>query len=165
MLQRILIASALVSSVAASTWADDQTQKIETMERVGREAAIKKTADDKNLKWGPAPEFMPQGTQLAVLHGDPTKNDADVFLKIPAKAAVPNHFHTSSERMMLVSGELQVSIEGQQPITLKPGSYAYMPAKRPHEGLCVSDADCVLFIAFKEPVDAVPVPKAPGIGR
>jgi uncharacterized RmlC-like cupin family protein len=59
--------------------------------------------------------------------------------------------------MVLVAGELHVTYLGQDAAILKPGTYAYGPAKRPHSGLCASAVPCVLFIAFESPVDAVPV--------
>lgn len=121
------------------------------------EPALTQTADDPQLKWGPCPPFLPKGCAIAVLHGDPAKDNVDVFFKVPAKSAIPLHWHTSAERMILVAGELQVTYEGQQTATLKPGTYAYGPAKRPHQGFCASAVPCVLFIAFESPVDAVPV--------
>jgi hypothetical protein len=39
---------------------------------------------------------MPAGCGLAVLHGDPAKTNADVFLRIPANATIPEHWHTSA---------------------------------------------------------------------
>ena len=100
---------------------------------------------------------MPKGCSLTVLHGDPAKPNADAFVKLPAGSKVANHWHTSAERMVLVSGELVMSYEGQKPITLKTGSYAYGPPKRPHSVHCTSKSPCVLFIAFELPVDSVPV--------
>jgi hypothetical protein len=50
-----------------------------------------------------------------------------------------------------------VTDEGQQTTTLKPGMYAYGPAKRPHKAVCANGDPCVLFIAFEAPVDAMPV--------
>ncbi len=124
------------------------------------EVPVVKTAEGKDLKWGPAPAFMPKGTELAVLHGDPAKPNADVLLRIPAKGVVPAHTHTSAERMILVSGELHVNYVGQPKAILKAGNYAYGPAKLSHDAVCVSDVPCVLFIAFELPVDAIPVAKA-----
>jgi quercetin dioxygenase-like cupin family protein len=57
--------------------------------------------------------------------------------------------------MVLVTGEMHVRYDGQEPTTLKPGSYAFGPAKLPHEAHCAEGAPCTLFIAFEEPVDAV----------
>jgi quercetin dioxygenase-like cupin family protein len=118
--------------------------------------AVARAFDDKALAWGPCPEFMPKGCGIAVLHGDPAKPNADVFFRVPGKAVIPSHWHTSPERMVLVSGEMTVAYEGQPMATLRPGNYAYGPAKAPHAATCTSATPCVLFIAFEGPVDAVP---------
>ena len=115
------------------------------------------TASDPQLKWGPCPPFLPKGCGIAVLHGDPAKENVDVFFKVPAKSTIPLHLHTSPERMVLVAGELHVTYDGQKKAVLKPGTYAYGPAKLPHTGFCASSVPCVLFIAFESPLDAVPV--------
>jgi len=121
------------------------------------EPALAYAFNDAQLKWGPCPAFIPQGCEIAVLHGDPAKPNADVFFKVPANFTIPHHWHSSAERMVLVSGELQVTYDGQKPATLKPGMYAYGPAKLPHKAACGKGDPCVLFIAFEGPVDAVPV--------
>ena len=120
------------------------------------EPALARSSSDPSLQWGPCPPFLPAGCGLAVLHGDPGKPNADVFLKLPAKAVVPEHWHTSAERMVLVAGELHITYAGQPTAVLRPGSYAYGPAKLSHKGTCVSSTPCVLFIAFELPVDGVP---------
>jgi quercetin dioxygenase-like cupin family protein len=99
---------------------------------------------------------MPAGCALSVLHGDPTKPNADVFFRVPGGATVPVHRHTSAERMVLLAGELEVSFAGEGPTVLKPGTYAYGPARLPHGGVCVSSSACILFIAYEGPVDALP---------
>lgn len=122
-----------------------------------QETSLSWTAEDARLQWGPCPAFLPAGCQIAVLHGNPGQPNADVLFKLPAKSKLPLHWHSSAERMVLVAGELQVTYEGQKTAVLKPGTYAYGPAKRSHSGACVSAVPCVLFIAFESPVDAVPV--------
>lgn len=119
------------------------------------EPALVWTADDARLIWGPCPPFMPTGCGIAVLHGDPTQYNVDVFLRVPAHSHLPMHWHTSAERMVLVAGELHVTYEGQSTSVLKPGTYAFGPAKKQHDGRCVSSVPCVLFIAFESPLDAV----------
>ena len=125
------------------------------------EQAVTRTAQDAQLTWGPCPPFLPKGCGIAVLHGDPAKDNVDVFLKVPAKSTLPLHWHTSAERMVLVAGELQVTYDGQKAVVLRPGTYAYGPAKRPHKGFCASAVPCVLFIAFESPLDAVLVEGPP----
>ena len=122
-----------------------------------KEQAVGWSAGDPKLAWGPCPAFLPKGCGIAVLHGDPAKANVDIFLKVPGKSTLPLHTHTSAERMILVSGEMHVTYEGQKKMILKAGGYAYGPAKLPHEAYCASKAPCVLFIAFEAPLDAVPI--------
>jgi len=121
-----------------------------------KEVALARTFNDAQLTWGPCPPFIPKGCEIAVLRGDPAKANADVFFKVPANFTIPHHWHTSAERMVLVSGELQVTYEGQEAVTLKPGMYAYGPPKVPHKAFCARGEPCVLFIAFESAIDAFP---------
>jgi len=118
------------------------------------EKAFTRTAKSDSLEWGPCPAFMPAGCAIAVLNGNPAEPHADIFFRLPAGQNVPSHWHESPERMVLVSGEMQVDYEGQEPVLLTRSSYAYGPSRLPHDATCVSDEDCVLFIAFVDPIDA-----------
>jgi len=120
------------------------------------EMSVVKTENDAELKWGPCPSFMPKGCNISVLHGDPSKENLDVFFKVPANYDIPNHWHTSAERMVLISGELQVTYEGEATRIMKVGSYAFGPPKKAHTAKCGDEGPCVLFIAFEEPLDAFP---------
>lgn len=111
-------------------------------------------ADDPELEWGPCPEFLPEGCRIAVLQGDPAEPNADIFFKLPANTKAPEHWHSSAERMILVSGELEVDYRGQDPVVMTEGTYAYGPAELRHTATCRDAGDCILFIAFEQPVDA-----------
>ncbi|UVW27247.1 cupin domain-containing protein [Massilia sp. H6] len=126
---------------------------------LAQEQASVVRVNDAGIEWGACPAPLPQGCALAVLHGDPAKPNADVFLRIPGRSRIPLHTHTSPERMVLVEGKLSVTYEGQKMAVLLPGSYAYGPAGKPHSAACMSDKPCVLFIAFESPVDIKAVPK------
>lgn len=110
---------------------------------------------DPALAWNPCPDFLPKGCGIAVLGGDPAGRDADVFFRVPGKSSIPLHWHSSTERMVLVAGRLRVTYEGQPAMLLLPGQYARGPARAPHSAVCESDEPCVLFIAFDGPIDAV----------
>ena len=122
------------------------------------EAPVSWSHEDPDLQWGPCPEFMPEGCAIAVLHGDPSKKNADIFFRVPAGAVVPRHTHTSAERMVLVSGALRVTYDGHDPVDMKPGIYAYGPPEMPHKAVCTGAEACVLAIAFEQPIDAFPHP-------
>jgi quercetin dioxygenase-like cupin family protein len=114
------------------------------------------TFEDPQLQWGPCPPFLPEGCEIAVLHGDPAQPNVDVFFKVPGGSTIPSHTHTSAERMVLVSGALDVTYDGEPTRKLRPGMYAYGPAQKPHSAACAKGAPCVLFIAFESPLDATP---------
>ena len=78
-------------------------------EEPASEPALTLTSVDAQLKWGPCPAFIPQGCEIAVLHGDPAQANADVFFKVPGDFTIARHWHTSPERMVLISGELRVT--------------------------------------------------------
>lgn len=114
-------------------------------------------ADSPALKWGPCPPPFARGCEIAVLHGDPARPNADMLLRVPGGYRLPPHKHSSAERMMLVGGQLRVRYAGGPARVLTPGTYAYGPAALPHEGRCLGPQRCVLFIAFEGPVDAIAV--------
>ena len=118
------------------------------------ENSVLRSIDDPALQWGPCPPFMPEGCNIAVLHGDPSQEKADVLFKVNGDSFIPNHWHSSAERMVLLSGEMEVTYKGEETVTLKLGNYAFGPAKKPHVAKCVSKDPCVLYIGFNEPVDA-----------
>lgn len=140
----LIVAAGLVAGAAAA------------MAQPPQDSAVAWTSADAGLQWGPCPSFLPSGCQIAVLHGEPGQPNADVFFKVPGGVELPGHWHHSAERMVLVSGELQVSYEGQKAMVMRAGSYAYGPPQRPHSGKCISKVPCVLFIAFEQPIDASP---------
>lgn len=119
-------------------------------------APLVKSASDDGLQWGPCPEGMPEGCGIAVLQGDPANPNSDIFLRVPGGASIPPHAHTSPERMVLVSGELDVRYQGASSVVLRAGHYAYGPAKLPHQATCRSGEQCILFIAFEGPLDVLP---------
>jgi quercetin dioxygenase-like cupin family protein len=124
---------------------------------LANDAAFTRSADAEDIEWGACPDFMPADCALAVLQGDPAQRNADVLFKLEGNTTAPNHRHTSAERMVLISGELEVDYEGQDVVTLRPGDYAYGPPELAHSATCRSAEPCVLFIAFEEPVDAIAV--------
>ena len=126
-----------------------------TLSALASERATKWTIDDPALEWGPCPEFMPDGCGLAVLQGNPVEANADVLFRLPGNTTAKRHWHSSAERTVLLSGEMHVDVDGQDPVVMTPGSYAYLPGKLPHAASCRSAEPCVLFIAFVDPVDAI----------
>jgi len=120
-----------------------------------RADAFTRTAEDRTLDWAPCPDFMPQGCEIAVLHADQDGSNADIFFRVPGGSHIARHWHTSPERIVVVSGEMEVTYDGQEPVVLTPRTYAHGPARKPHHATCLSTRPCTLFIAFVDPIDAV----------
>lgn len=124
---------------------------------VTEQKALTWNIDDSKLEWAQCPDFMPEDCSIAVLQGDPGAPDADIFFRLQGNTSVPEHWHHSAERMVLITGEMEVEYESQDPAVLKPGTYAYGPPQHAHKASCISEKPCVLFIAFEEPVDTYSV--------
>jgi quercetin dioxygenase-like cupin family protein len=82
-------------------------------------------------KWGPAPPMLPPGAQIALVSGDPGKNEPyTVRLKFPAHYAIPAHSHPTDENVAVVSGALTIGmgdkLDKHAPgnKTVAPGGYA-----------------------------------------
>ena len=83
------------------------------------------------VQWGAAPDVLPQGAQLAVLEGDPTKQGAYTMrLKMPDGYKIPPHHHLRREHVTVVSGTLKVGMGDQfddgKMNEFAPGSFAYL---------------------------------------
>jgi quercetin dioxygenase-like cupin family protein len=95
-------------------------------------------------KYEPFPN-VPECVKGSVVHGDPATGPAIILIRGTAGCRIPRHWHTSNENVMLVSGSARIGMKGQPAETLRPGSYAFVPAKHQHEFACPTA--CSFFIA------------------
>jgi quercetin dioxygenase-like cupin family protein len=109
-------------------------------------------SDPKDTSWGPAPPMFPQGAQIAILAGDPTKSTAyTVRLKFPANYAIPAHSHPTDENVVVVSGAVtwgmgdKLNKAGASNKTLPVGGFAQMPANVNHFAYTTQESTIVLF--------------------
>lgn len=154
MRKTLTFAAAALAAVLLQACAREPAQT-EAEPAAAPEAPVTRLADDPTLEWGACPEIFPAGCEVAVLHGDPAQPNADVFLRVPGGYAFPAHSHTSAERMVLVTGQLNVHYQGASETLVTPGEYAYGPAALPHVADCLGPEPCTLFIAFEGPIDAM----------
>src|SRR3981081_933752 len=84
------------------------------------------------VKFGPAPPFLPKGAQLAVLEGDPMASSGDftIRLKMPAGYKVAPHTHPNRENVTVLSGTLKVGMGDQfdasKMMSFGTGSFTYL---------------------------------------
>ncbi|MCW8108419.1 cupin domain-containing protein [Alteromonas ponticola] len=113
--------------------------------------------ENKALEWMPCPDFIPEGCEISILRGKPTAPNLDIYFKVPGDFKIPRHLHTSQERMVLVAGTLEVKYDNHEKLTVNAGEYVYGPAKLPHSAYCHKGEQCVLYIGFVAPLDAMPI--------
>jgi len=90
------------------------------------------------VKWGPAPPFIPAGAQLAVLEGDPmaATGDFTIRLKMPDGYKIAPHTHPHRENVTVLSGTLKVGMGDQfdasKMMSFGAGSFAYLDPTMHH---------------------------------
>ena len=90
------------------------------------------------VKWGPAPPFIPAGAQLAVLEGNPmaTSGDYTIRLKMPDGYKIAPHSHPLRENVTVLSGTLKVGMgdkwDDSKTMDFPAGSFAYLDPSMHH---------------------------------
>ena len=89
------------------------------------------------LKWGPAPDALPKGAQIAVLSGDPSKDGPYVVrLRLPGGYKVPAHSHPTTEMVTVLNGKFNLGmgdkLDQKKGMLLTNGGFAEAPAKMNH---------------------------------
>ena len=108
------------------------------------------------VKFGPAPPFLPAGAQLAVLEGDPMASSGDftIRLKMPDGYKVAPHTHPGRENVTVLSGTLKVGmgdkVDAGKMTSLPAGSFAYLDPTMPH--YAAASGETVIQIHGPSPV-------------
>jgi len=108
------------------------------------------------VKFGPAPPFIPAGAQLAVLEGDPmaATGDFTVRLKMPDGYRIAPHWHPNRENVTVVSGTLKVGMgdkfDATHMMSFPAGSFAYLDPDMHHYAM--SSGDTVIQIHGMSPL-------------
>src|SRR5215470_5900345 len=140
-MKRLTIILGLLLFVATGLWA----QQAGTAK--GSKASTKPAGDEKTaakplagnmgvytpdkLQWGPAPDVLPTGAQLAVEEGDPTKpGPYTMRLRMPAGYKIAPHHHARREHVTVMGGEFKVGMgdkfDESKMNSFSPGSFAWL---------------------------------------
>lgn len=90
------------------------------------------------VKYGPAPPFVPPGAQLAVLEGNPMADSGDytIRIKMPDGYKIAPHTHPLRENVTIISGTLKVgmgdSFDASKMMSFPTGSFAYLDPTMHH---------------------------------
>jgi quercetin dioxygenase-like cupin family protein len=103
-----------------------------------------------DMKWGPAPDGLPPGAQLAVLDGNPSKAAPfTVQVKFPAGYRVPPHWHPADENVVVLSGTLMLGmgdkLDESSMQSLNAGGYAKMPRQMHHYAMAKTETTIQLY--------------------
>ncbi len=91
-----------------------------------------------DVKYGPAPPFVPKGAQLTVLEGDPMADSGDytIRIKTPDGYQIAPHWHPKRENVTVVQGTLMLGMGDKfDESTMKEfpaGSFGYLDPSMHH---------------------------------
>jgi quercetin dioxygenase-like cupin family protein len=115
-----------------------------------QDAAVRNLGD---MEFHPFPGF-PTCTTGTVQKGDPAKEPSIILAKANKGCAIPWHWHTPNEHLMMMSGAATLEMkEGGKPQTLKAGGFAIMPSKHVHRFQCITKTCLVYIYADAAPFD------------
>ena len=75
---------------------------------------------------------LPTCMTVSVLHGDPTKGASTLLLRFTPGCAVPWHWHTADETLVMASGTGEAQMKDGKPMAMKSGDYLFLLGKGVH---------------------------------
>jgi quercetin dioxygenase-like cupin family protein len=96
-----------------------------------------KPISESEIKWAPAPPFVPPGAQVAVMSGDPSKEGPWVMrMRAPADYVFPAHSTPAAETITVLSGLLYIGVgdtfDRTKAKRMAVGSFVELPGKISH---------------------------------
>jgi quercetin dioxygenase-like cupin family protein len=94
-------------------------------------------AQSTKEQWSNAPAIFPAGAKMAVVQGDPSREEMfTVRLKFPKGYRVAPHFHPTDEHLTIINGTFLIgmgdAIEPKKAMALSPGDTVTAPANGHH---------------------------------
>ena len=89
----------------------------------------------------------PDGSEGMIVHSDEATGGLDLLVRFPAGHVIPAHFHDSNERIFVAEGELTLRQDGGETL-LKPGGFAFLPARQIQRISCSSKTRCTFYLSW-----------------
>ena len=87
---------------------------------------------------------LPTCMKGAFMDGDPSKGPSIVLAKGTAGCTVPWHWHTPTERVMIVIGTVRMEMKDGKAVTLHAGGFSLVSPHHPHQAHCATA--CTMFV-------------------
>jgi quercetin dioxygenase-like cupin family protein len=87
-----------------------------------------------------------------LLREDPKTGAMDLLVRYPAGKKLNPHWHSVTERLVLIEGRVAVRIAGVDH-SVTPGGVVIVPPKEAHQLACVSETRCTFYIAWDGKLD------------
>ncbi len=111
----------------------------------GGPVVLKEPGEAKLVRSPGVPDCITSTALRSAPGGGPTI----VLARLSAGCAVPWHWHTPSESLMVVRGTLQLQMKGESsPSLLRSGGFASMPSHHIHRALCPHS--CEMYVIYSE---------------
>ena len=89
----------------------------------------------------------PAGIEGVTLRTDPGTGGLDLLVHLPPGHVVAPHWHESNERIHVAEGQLKLHQESGD-VFIKPGGFAFLPAREVQRMTCDSKARCTFYLSW-----------------
>ena len=117
-------------------------------------SAVMTNLSDAN--WKHDADDLP-GSESALLRQDDRTGAMELLARYPGKSAIPSHWHTSNERIIVLEGRMAIAA-GDYVRHLDVGGYAFLPAKVIQKISCESSTRCTFYVYWDAKLDFHAVP-------
>ena len=114
-----------------------------------------------DVEWTPLVEGAEDGPAVALLSGDLDAGPFRALLRWPGGYSADLHRHTAGYTGVVLQGIAAHGARSGHLQRVEAGGYWIQPAGEPHGNACVSEAACILYVAFDGPLDRAPA-RGPG---
>lgn len=114
----------------------------------GQDHASHATVQPDALRWAAPPAYA-RGAQIAVLHGDPSKEGLYVVrLRVPAGFRIPAHSHPNDENVTVLSGSFHIGtgdrLDESRGERVAAGGYSFVARGMTHYAWFTEDTELQL---------------------
>jgi|SRR5215831_1076226 len=89
----------------------------------------------------------PAGSESVLLREDPNNGGMEILVRFPSGHVIAPHSHESNERIIVLEGQLVLRQDSGDTL-LKPGGFAFLPAREVQRLSCSSNTRCTLYISW-----------------